>query len=539
MAKVFTITEGLENLGALKSGGQGSVYKARRTSDIITAVKILPTPIYSESDEDKNFVSFNNEVQKLKKVNEFLNPNVVNIIASGITNSGNLPYIEMEYIEGPDLAELLKPPYDPVFSIKETIKVAEHLSNALAHCHQANIKHGDIKSNNVKFNQRTGNYMLLDFGMSVMSDEQRRTSIRYAGAVEFMAPEQSTGDMLFETDIYSFGIIIFELLSGSVPFPLYNKGEMARNAVMLAHMESPPPDLLSHRRLALPGIWSSEKKEKETMVPTWLLEMIARCLEKSPGKRFKNGTELRDYIHSGIMTEAERKVTSIPSGVIPLFPLDESKLEKQIQELESDVRKKDHQITELKYQVGVKDNEIYQLNMEYYNQPARRGISGSAFYTVFLIALGLGAYNIYYSFIKPYQDGKADRSLVVNDNIIAPIDSSSLDLKTKPVKKGKIKPKKTTSTLADEKKLVTGKSKATSNAGYGNSHLNKYRVTSPAFFYGQPDKKTRNNYYVTVSDAILTSLEEKNDFVYVEFISSQGKPTKGWLSKKDLVQVSE
>ncbi|HMI78650.1 MAG TPA: protein kinase, partial [Ferruginibacter sp.] len=142
MAKVFTITEGLENLGALKSGGQGSVYKARRTGELITAVKILPTPISSESDDDKNFISFQNEVEKLKKVNEIHNPNVVSIIASGITSSGNLPFIEMEYIEGPDLAELLKPPYEPVFTIKETIKVADHLSNALAHCHRADVKHG-------------------------------------------------------------------------------------------------------------------------------------------------------------------------------------------------------------------------------------------------------------------------------------------------------------------------------------------------------------------------------------------------------------
>ena len=83
----------------------------------------------------------------------------------------------MEYIEGPDLGELLKPPHPPIFTIKETIKVADHLSNALAHCHRANVKHGDIKSNNVKFNQHTGNYILLDFGLSIMSDEQRRTSI--------------------------------------------------------------------------------------------------------------------------------------------------------------------------------------------------------------------------------------------------------------------------------------------------------------------------------------------------------------------------
>ncbi|HZI00778.1 MAG TPA: protein kinase, partial [Flavisolibacter sp.] len=155
MAKVFTITEGLENMGALKTGGQGSVYKGRRIGEIITAIKLLPTPIHSETQDDKHFAAFQNEVTKLKKVNENPNPHVVKILSSGITDTGAFPFIEMEFIEGPDLEELLQPPHDPVFTIKETIKVAIQLSSALAHCHQFNVKHGDIKSNNVKYNVNT------------------------------------------------------------------------------------------------------------------------------------------------------------------------------------------------------------------------------------------------------------------------------------------------------------------------------------------------------------------------------------------------
>ncbi len=98
MSKVFTITEGLENMGALKTGGQGSVYKARRIGKIVTAVKLLPTPIYSETLHDKHFTDFQNEVQKLKKLNEKPNPNVVKILSSGITESGAFPFIEMEFI---------------------------------------------------------------------------------------------------------------------------------------------------------------------------------------------------------------------------------------------------------------------------------------------------------------------------------------------------------------------------------------------------------------------------------------------------------
>ncbi len=301
MSKVFTITEGLENMGALRTGGQGSVYKGRRYGPIITAVKLLPTPIHTESTDDKNFRNFQNEVEKLKKVNEEPNPNVVKILNSGITESGSFPFIEMEFIDGPDLEDLLKPPHEPIFTIKEIIKLADQLANALSHCHKVSVKHGDIKSNNVKFNIHTGNYVLLDFGLSAMSDDQRRTSIRHAGAIEFMAPEQNEGLMYFQTDVYSYGVILYELIAGQVPFPLRDNGETARNAVMLAHMESPVPDVMELRRNNLPESWADKKKEHEMLVPAWLLQIVAKCLKKDPDDRFADGIELQETLmHSSI-----------------------------------------------------------------------------------------------------------------------------------------------------------------------------------------------------------------------------------------------
>lgn len=298
MAKVFTITEGLENMGALRTGGQGSVYKGKRMGAILSAVKLLPTPIHAENAEDKNFRDFQNEVEKLKKVNEDPSPNVVKILNSGLTESGSLPFIEMEYIEGPDLEDLLKPPHSPIFTIRETIKLADHLANALAHCHKVGVKHGDIKSNNIKFNTETGNYILLDFGLAVMSDEQRRSSLRHAGAVEFMAPEQHDGIMLFQSDIYSYGIILYELLAGTVPFPLINRVETSRNMVMLSHIEKQVPDLMDLRRNRLPVEWSEEKKANEMMVPAWLLQVIEKCLQKDPEKRFHDGVSLYEAVNN-------------------------------------------------------------------------------------------------------------------------------------------------------------------------------------------------------------------------------------------------
>jgi serine/threonine protein kinase len=336
MARVFTITEGLENMGALKTGGQGSVYKGRRIGEIYTAIKILPTPIYSESDDDKNFISFRNEVEKLKKVNEEPNPNVVSILNSGITDSGNLPFIEMEYIDGPDLEELLKPPHDPIFAIKEVIRVAEQLSNALAHCHKVQVRHGDVKSNNVKFNIRTGNYILLDFGLSVMSDEQRRTSLRHAGAIEFMAPEQNEGLMLPQTDVYSFGVVMFELLTGQVPFPLKDNGETSRNAVMVAHMETSPPSIVALRRQKLPAHWPQEKKELEMRIPGWLLSMVYKCLEKDPKQRFEDGQQLRDYTQRNSIITASKAEWS--TETLATLKEDNERLARENERLEKLVR---------------------------------------------------------------------------------------------------------------------------------------------------------------------------------------------------------
>ena len=153
--------------------------------------------IDADDPEDKNFKDFQNEVEKLKKVNEQPNPNVVKILSSGITETGSLPFIEMEFIEGPDLEELLQPPHAPVFTIKETIKVAEQLSHALAHCHKLDIKHGDIKSNNVKFNLHTGNYVLLDFGLAKLMERRFKLILIETVAMEIrhhrryrLAPER-------------------------------------------------------------------------------------------------------------------------------------------------------------------------------------------------------------------------------------------------------------------------------------------------------------------------------------------------------------
>ncbi|WP_082886648.1 serine/threonine-protein kinase [Flavisolibacter tropicus] len=490
MARVFTITEGLENMGALKTGGQGSVYKARRIGEIITAVKIIPTPIYGDEHADKNYIDFQNEVTKLKRVNEKPNPNVVKIISSGLTESGSFPFIEMDFIEGPDLEELLKAPHDPIFTIKEVIKVAEQLSNALAHCHRLDVKHGDIKSNNVKFNIHTGNYVLLDFGLAAMSDEQRRTSLRHAGAIEFMAPEQSEGHTLMQTDIYSFGVILYELLAGVVPFPLTDRGEMARNTIMLAHLETPPPSIMPLRQQHLPEGWSEEKKAHEMRVPDWFLKMIARCLEKKPEARFANGSELHDYIvRSSII--AEERVESNADQVAML----------QVQNVR--LQRENKQLQELigQYQAAAVNNHRPII------QPSSTNLDTIAE-------------------AKPYTSPVSKRKPFPIYTILTLLALGLFFLWVFVLRKspGNDKSQSSNNTESVRPRTIIG----------------QYKVIAPrAYFHDEPDVNSRRSAYMVPSNEVVSVLDSKNGFFYTEFTNNRGQTSKGWLREQDLVTVDE
>jgi serine/threonine-protein kinase len=570
MGKVFTITEGLENMGALKTGGQGSVYKGRRIGEIITAVKLLPTPIHSESDDDKNFIDFQNEVQKLRKVNESPNPNVVKILSSGITETGAFPFIEMEFIEGPDLEELLKEPHDPLFTVKEVIKVAEQLSCALAHCHQVEVKHGDIKSNNVKFNVHTGNYVLLDFGLAVMSDEQRRTSLRHAGAIEFMAPEQSEGKMLFQTDVYSFGVVLFELLGGQVPFPLADRGETARNKVLLAHMETPPSDVLALRRQHLPQSWSAEKKEHEMLVPQWLVSMIYKCLEKKPEARFTNGIALHDYmvLNSTLAAKRDEANVAVASSLQADHDQllnDKNQLQETLLQYQQEIDKKDSAIAELRAAVQERDSELVTLrNTVAQGYRRRGGVSTGAFMALLLLTIGFGALAAY-SFFKQQRAKQSLLSLTdsvaqteepkisrFDEDTNANNNSTTGDEGQTPVTNWPESGADTAVTTESTARPATQEppqtnidtenhSSANTDSSAHSSGGTKYTViASRAFFHDQPDESTRRDaYMVPDSSVVLQPLEERNGFVYVVFTNSSGQTSKGWLRKQDLKSIDE
>ena len=537
MSKVFTITEGLENMGALRTGGQGSVYKGKRIGEIITAVKILPTPIHSENTEDKNYRNFLNEVEKLKKVNEIPNPNVVKIVNSGLTESGSFPFIEMQYIEGPDLEELLQSPHAPIFTIRETKKLAHQLANALAHCHRVGVKHGDIKSNNVKFNTDTGNYILLDFGLAIMSDEQRRSSIQHAGAVEFMAPEQHDGEMFFQTDVYSFGIILYELLAGVVPFPLNNKGETSRNAVMLSHMEKPVPDLLSLRKINLPETWTEEVKASEMNIPAWLLEVIKKCLEKNPEKRYANGSELQEAIlHENF--EQSKAGNKIPGSGFTLA--------KNTTLSDSDRQSVD----------AIRDAPPTALN-NVERSPDTMEVSKPLFISLILLLVALGAYSAYSLFLANTERKQIVYEDSTNTNV-QDTAGTNLPYEIEP-DTTKINPPVKVDTAARQAEVDSLQKAFQEQTGEANvkpatpviptenvvaptisSKGTRYRLPKgELYFYNEPSAEAVKYKVLPLwtNKTKVTVLDEQNGFVQVMHTTTDGEVTKGWLNKNDLQEV--
>jgi serine/threonine protein kinase len=550
MGKIFTITEGLENLGALHTGGQGSVYKGRRIGEIFVAVKLLPTPIYAEDENDKHYKDFINEVEKLKKVNQVSNPNVVKILNSGITESGSLPFIEMEFIEGPDLAELLTEKNTPVFTIPEAIKVAYQLANALSHCHRVSVKHGDIKSNNVKFNINTGNYMLLDFGLAIMSDEQRRSSLRNAGAVEFMAPEQSEGTLLPQSDVYSYGIILYELLAGTVPFKLNDNGQTARNAVMIAHLEQEPPDLLALRKKNMPLNWPEDQRRRELQVPGWLLTLISKCLQKNPADRYADGTELREVIQHSVISVKDDTESAL------ILQNEKDALELKLQEEAAKTSRLQQEITQLKNsQAAVKAAPVI--------TSAPHNNSGKSMSKALLIGIGLlltcmGVLAGRYLF----NSGKA-LAVSVPENTIASTGSSK-EARTEPeprknikeepevtVKKpiGKPETPAVKKTKKDLAKKVVKKAEpkpkpaepASVRSGKGSDVGKVFTLFSTyAYFHSRPNEASKRDANINQwNNARLKAIDDRNGFIYVVYTNDKGQTSKGWLRKKDLIVVGQ
>lgn len=566
MEKIKKITEQLENIGSLNAEGHGSVYKGRRIGEIFTAVKMLPAQVQTESTTDKNFVYFQHEITRLKKVNQHPNPHVTRFLNSGISGAGKLPFIEMDFIEGPNLEELQHPPHDAVFTVTEVLKIAEHLSDALAHWHLAGAKHGNVKSRNVKFNVHTGDYVLVNFGWSGSHDSG--SSLNNPVAAESLAPEQEKGLTLFQTDVYHFGVILFKLLAGSVVISKEEK--YSNNAGIISYLQTPPLEFLALRKKNIPSSWPDDKQQQENNLPEWLILTLYKCLEKDLENRFDNGMELHRHIadHLLISKLKENGGRLGNAGQESQLSVTEREAWKLSIEKEKHFYRILHgQWKELNESVSLKDKELQELREKlrsYSKQGGLHRLAGNKrALNIFLsVAVFSGVISAYLLFSHKADNKPAPKISSVTTKPDTTISQHSQlrehkDIIPKPVEEPLKKdtllsvPPATVPTIKEpvstsEQKpipetkdpvVVKERSPEVSLPETDNS-LGQYKVRSKAYFHNEPDESTRRNAFIIHwNNATLTPLEDKDGFVYIVFTNHLGQTSRGWLRKKDLNRV--
>ncbi|HIA03549.1 MAG TPA: serine/threonine protein kinase, partial [Myxococcales bacterium] len=270
----------------LGEGGLGTVYKGIQLNlEQDVAIKILKT----EFSSDEVLVSrFCNEARIYAKIN---NPHVVKIHEFGQDDSGHL-YLVMEFLPGRDLMDLIRErgPLDTAFMVTVATQVVQGLQAA----HALGIVHRDIKPDNIMIQNAESERpfsRLLDFGISKMGEEEELSASKVSselgvdykknltspgevtGTPLFMAPEQCRAKALdARTDIYSMGLVLYNMAYGVPPFQCEDLHDLLRMQVF----DDPP----------------KEQRDRVEGVPPELEEIILRCLRKNPEERYQNATEL-------------------------------------------------------------------------------------------------------------------------------------------------------------------------------------------------------------------------------------------------------
>jgi tRNA A-37 threonylcarbamoyl transferase component Bud32 len=276
----------LEKLGV---GATAVVYKAIniRTKNLV-ALKLIHKHILNE-DIIKERVENEIEINKLLS-----HPNIVKLLDYNLDD--NPPYIAFEYVEGKSLDKILKE--KKKLNIYETMNIWMQLLEALDYAHQKGIVHRDLKPENILLkltsdNLETATVKITDFGISKIINKTLNITQDFVGTPWYMSPEQIKGQKVDQrSDIYSLGIIVFQLLTGKLPF-----GESDNvYAVFKAHMLDNPVD--SH---ILEG--------NTTYIPKDIEKIIRKMLEKTPKKRYQNISEIINDLKPQFIKYSTTKTT--------------------------------------------------------------------------------------------------------------------------------------------------------------------------------------------------------------------------------------
>jgi eukaryotic-like serine/threonine-protein kinase len=278
----------------LGSGGMSTVYLARdEVLDRPVAVKLMHQEMTEQQDQLERF---NQEARAVAKLS---NPNVVAVIDAG--EDGGRPYIVFEYVQG----ETLKQRISRVGALEATealaygVEVAQGLSVA----HERKMVHRDVKPQNVLIDA-TGRAKLTDFGISrQLNDEGVTATGKVIGTTDYVAPEQAMGkDVDPRSDIYSLGIVLYEMLTGDVPFEADNQ-----IGVAMKHVNEELPDVQTKR----PDISAASAR------------VVDMATAKNPDDRYETIDDMADDLQAALEVEAIRaggasgEATSVLDAVPP------------------------------------------------------------------------------------------------------------------------------------------------------------------------------------------------------------------------------
>src|SRR5689334_2844208 len=247
----------LEKLG---EGGMGVVYKAQDTKlDRIVALKFLPHHLTANDAEKARFL------QEAKAAAALNHPNACSVI--DIQEVDDQQFIIMEYVDGTTLRKRI-----PIQKVDDALTYAVQIGEALSEAHSKGIVHRDVKAENIMVNSKN-QVKVMDFGLAKLKGSLKLTrTSSTVGTLAYMSPEQiQGGEIDARSDLFSFGVVLFEMLTGKLPY----RGE--HDAAMMYSIMNEQPDPLSKY---LPDI--SPEIER----------IVQRALEKDPEDRYQSAADM-------------------------------------------------------------------------------------------------------------------------------------------------------------------------------------------------------------------------------------------------------